>query len=119
MSEELKIIQNEDGTFSEYDDTFDITIHCQSEAEQSEVLAKLNADPFGWITEENPEVADVYLVTWRHPLWDKTAYIGLCEWDGERWLVEDMEQTKIYNGETLIILAWADPEPYMGWKETE
>lgn len=43
MSEELRIIQNEDGTFSEYDDTFDIMIHCQSEEEQNEVLAKLNA----------------------------------------------------------------------------
>lgn len=43
MSEGLKIIANEDGTFSEYDDTFDITIHCQSEEEQDEVLAKLNA----------------------------------------------------------------------------
>ena len=43
MSEELNIIENEDGTFSEYDDTFDITIHCQSEEEQNEVLAKLNA----------------------------------------------------------------------------
>lgn len=71
-----------------------------------------------WITEENPEYADSYLVTWRHPLWDRTAYIGLCEWDGERWLVEDMEQSKLYK-ETLIILAWADPEPYMGWKETK
>lgn len=43
MSEELKIIANEDGTFSEYDDTFDITIHCRSEEEQNEVLAKLNS----------------------------------------------------------------------------
>lgn len=50
MSEELKIIANEDGTFSEYDDTFDITIHCQSEEEQNEVLAKLNAPQpkIGW-----------------------------------------------------------------------
>lgn len=72
-----------------------------------------------WITEENPEYADVYLVTWKHPLWDKTAFIGLCEWDGERWLVEDMEQTKIYNNATLIILAWANPEPYMGWRDAK
>ena len=71
-----------------------------------------------WITEETPPDADSYLVTWRHPLWDRTAYIGLCEWDGERWLVEDMEQSKLYK-ETLIILAWSDPEPYMGWKETK
>lgn len=118
MSEELKIIENEDGTFSEYDDTFDITIHCQNEEEQNEVLAKLNDNLIDWITEETPPDADSYLVTWRHPLWDKTAYIGLCEWDGERWLVEDMEQSKLYK-ETLIILAWSDPEPYMGWKETK
>ncbi len=64
-----------------------------------------------WITEENPEDADVYLVTWKHPLWEKNAYIGLGEWDGERWLVEDMPQSKQYT-ETLIITAWADPEPY-------
>ena len=95
MSEELKIIQNEDGAFDVYDDTYDITIHCASAVEQEEVLAKLNA-PYDWVSveDEHPEDADVYLVTWRHPLWDRTAYIGLCEWDGERWLVEDMEQTK-------------------------
>lgn len=118
MSEDLKIIANEDGTFSEYDDTYDITIHCESEADQKDVLARLNDTHIEWNTEENPEDADVYLVTWRHPLWDRTAYIGLCEWDGERWLVEDMEQSKLYK-ETLIILAWSDPEPYMGWKETK
>lgn len=59
MSEELKIIQNDDGTFSEYDDTFDITIHCQSEEEQNEVMAKLNApQPNKWIPviEKLPEI---------------------------------------------------------------
>ena len=68
-----------------------------------------------WITEETPPDADAYLVTWRHPLWDRTAFIGICEWDGERWLIEDMEQYKIYNNAALEILAWADPEPYMRW----
>ena len=111
MSEELKIIQNEDGTFSEYDDTFDITIHCQSEEEQKEVLAKLNADPIDWITEENPEDADAYLVSWKHPYWEQTAYIGICEWDGTRWLVEDMPQAKLYKDQ-IIITAWTEVEPY-------
>ena len=74
-----------------------------------------------WISvdDELPEDADAYLVTWRHPKWDKTAFIGICEWDGTRWLVEDMEQYKIYNNAELIILAWADPEPYMGWMDAE
>ena len=64
-----------------------------------------------WITEESPEDADVYLVTWRHPKWEHSAYIGLCEWDGKRWLVEYMEQSKLYS-DTLIIVAWANVEPY-------
>lgn len=42
MSEELKIIQNEDGAFEEYDDTFDVTIHCESKADQEQVLQILN-----------------------------------------------------------------------------
>ena len=113
MNEELKIIENDDSTFSEYDDTFDITIHCQSEAEHNEVLAKLNADPIVWNTEENPEDADAYLVTWEHPRYKGSRFIGICEWDGERWLVEEMEQSKLYS-DPLIIKAWADPEPYKG-----
>lgn len=111
MSDELKIIENEDGTFSEYDDTFDITIHCQSEEEQNEVLEKLNADPIDWITEENPEEENVYLVTWRGKLWTD-SYLGLCEWNGERWLLEDFEPYKKYKSENIIITAWSDIEPY-------
>ena len=111
MSEELKIIENDDGTFSEYDDTFDITIHCQSEKEHYEVLAKLNADPIDWITEEDPEDADAYLVTWEHSRYKGNSFIGICEWDGTRWLVEDMEQSKLYS-DPLIIKAWADIEAY-------
>jgi len=111
MNEELKIIENDDGTFSEYDDTFDITIHCQSEAEQNEVLAKLNADPIDWITEDTPSDADAYLVTWEHPRYKGSRFIGICEWNGTRWLVEDMEQSKLYS-DPLIIKAWADVEAY-------
>lgn len=42
MSDELKIIANESGTFEEYDDTYDITIHCESETDQEQVLQILN-----------------------------------------------------------------------------
>lgn len=34
MSDEMTFAQNEDGTFSAYDDTYDdITIHCETEEE--------------------------------------------------------------------------------------
>lgn len=41
MSDVMKLVQNEDGTFSAYDDTYDITIHCESEEEQKKVIEYL------------------------------------------------------------------------------
>ena len=32
--EEITLIQNSDGLFEEYDNTYDITIHCKTEEEQ-------------------------------------------------------------------------------------
>ena len=42
MSRELKVIMNDDGVFKEYDDTYDITIHMESEEEQDKILEWLN-----------------------------------------------------------------------------
>ena len=42
MSDGLMLIRNDDGTFAEYDDTYDVTIHCQSKEEQDKVFAKLS-----------------------------------------------------------------------------
>lgn len=41
MSDEMTFAQNEDGTFSAYDDTYDITIHCDTEEEQKKVIEHL------------------------------------------------------------------------------
>ena len=41
MSDEMELIQNEDGTFSTYDDTYDIVIHCESEEERKKVIEHL------------------------------------------------------------------------------
>ena len=46
MSDVMEFVQNEDGTFSAYDDTYDITIHCETEEEQKKVIERLSAD---WI----------------------------------------------------------------------
>jgi hypothetical protein len=42
MSRELKVIMNQNGVFEEYDDTYDITIHLESEEEQDKILEWLN-----------------------------------------------------------------------------
>ena len=42
MSNEIMLVFGEDGVAREYDDAWDITIHCESEEEQKAVLEKLN-----------------------------------------------------------------------------
>ena len=42
MSDEIMLVFGEDGVAREYDDTWDITIHCESEEEQKLVWEKLN-----------------------------------------------------------------------------
>lgn len=37
----LKLIIGDDGVFREYNDEFDITIHCESQEEQDRVLKQL------------------------------------------------------------------------------
>lgn len=41
MSDVIEFVQNEDGTFSAYDDTYDVVIHCETEEEQKEVIERL------------------------------------------------------------------------------
>ena len=41
MSDAMEFVQNEDGTFDAYDDTYDITIHCETEEEQKKVIERL------------------------------------------------------------------------------
>lgn len=41
MSDVMELVQNEGGTFSIYDDTYDIVIHCETEEEQKKVIERL------------------------------------------------------------------------------
>ena len=52
MSNEIMLVFGEDGVARKYDDTWDITIHCESEEEQKVVLEKLNNDMKDWVKSE-------------------------------------------------------------------
>lgn len=41
MGDEIKLIMNDDGIFQEYNDTWDITIHCTSEEEMNNCYKQL------------------------------------------------------------------------------
>lgn len=44
MSDVMELIQNKDDTFSEYDDTYDIVIHCETEEEQKKAIDLMNSN---------------------------------------------------------------------------
>lgn len=56
MTNGIKLILTEDNTLKTYNDEYDIVIHCESQTEQNEVLAKLNREQEptgGWIKHEH------------------------------------------------------------------
>ena len=65
MSDEILLIKNEDGTFSAYDDTYDIVIHCKTEEEQKEVIEHLKSTNWIPVSERLPEERDWFLAVFR------------------------------------------------------
>lgn len=63
MSDVMEFVQNEDGTFSAYDDTYDVVIHCETEEEQKEVIERLKATNWIPVSERLPEASGTYQVT--------------------------------------------------------
>lgn len=63
MSDVMEFVQNEDGTFSAYDDTYDIVIHCETEYEQKKVIERLKSTNWIPVSERLPEDERECLVT--------------------------------------------------------
>lgn len=109
MNGEMTFAQNEDGTFSTYDDTYDVVIHCETEEEQKKVIERLSTD---WIpvSERLPETkknyAECYLVTDGRFCW-------MAYWTPEKeWILADCTNCKNKIDWTGIV-AWRPlPEPY-------
>lgn len=103
MSDGIMLTIGDDGEATLYDDTYDITIHCESKEEQDEVRKALENIPH-WIpvTERPPEVG---------------ADILFCDIDGDVYaghrtrygdFYPDFSGDKIKN-----VVAWMQkPEPY-------
>lgn len=91
MSDVMKLIQNEDDTFSAYDDTYDITIHCETEEERKKVIEHLKSISWIPVNERLPEKHKDVIATVKYNgflgmygTWLKTAFIGdYGEWNGE------------------------------------
>ena len=95
MDKDLMIYFDEEGVAKAYDDTYDITIHCESEEEQQKAIEQLKS--LQWIpcSERLPFDAGYYLTT--------TTYNEVfCDyWNLNEW------------NRTGQVIAWMPlPEPY-------
>ena len=115
MTDSINLIFDEDGVARIYDDTYDITIHCESQEEQDKVLAKLNRR---WIpcSEGLPGVNGSYLVT-VHPNYivPSGIHVDMLSWfNGKWWFDLDGQDAEFSDP----IIAWMPlPEPYGGENE--
>ena len=55
MSDGMTLVHNEDGSFSAYDDTYDIVIHCETEEEQKKAIKRLKSTNWIPIDERLPD----------------------------------------------------------------
>ena len=63
MSDGFMLYLDDDGVARHYDDTYDITIHCESEEEQQKVIEAINSRRWIPCSERLPEKPNVYTVT--------------------------------------------------------
>ena len=112
MSDEMTLVQSEDGAFSAYDDTQDIVIHCESKEEQEKTIERLKSTNWVPVSERLPEIKmlyeECYLVTDGRFCW-MAYYIREKE-----WIFADCTNCKNKIDWTGIV-AWQPlPEPYKG-----
>ena len=88
MNDSINLIFDEDGVAREYDDTYDITIHCESQEEQDAVLAKLNRR---WIpcSERPPEEREE-----RYWCCSEGGYQFQCRWTNDMYGLGANEYSK-------------------------
>lgn len=110
MSEEMKLVQNDAGKWEAYDDTYDITIHCESEEEQEKALSMLKNIQWIPITERTPEDESYILVSF-----ENATMVDIARYEeddeGGRFYPDDDDEA--YSKYGIYVNAWMPlPEPY-------
>ncbi len=116
MTDGITVMIGEDGVAREYDDTYDVIIHCESQKDQDEVKRRLKASQ-RWVpvTERLPEEDLPVLVAVKQkdrlPTWveDQTySYVtGIDAYDNGEW----------YSHKKKVVAWMPLPEPYKGGEQ--
>lgn len=122
MSDVMEFVQNEDDTFSAYDNTYDITIHCETKEEQKEAIERLKSTNWIPVSEKMPDKRDWCLAVFRESDTEYQLIPRVAEFvnrpDDEHatadgWhIIDFFEGVKEYI-KLLKCVAWMPlPEPY-------
>nr|DAK63005.1 MAG TPA: Protein of unknown function (DUF551) [Caudoviricetes sp.] len=126
MSDLMTFIQNEDGAFSVYDDTYDIVIHCESKEKQDKTIEHLKSTSWIPVTERLPEEHDSIFAKfkgtnkWSESMFERTSYeviVTVKYADGtiltETAYTKDGEWKLSHPTFNGIVIAWQPfPNPY-------
>ena len=111
MSDGITIMQNEDGTFSTYDDTYDIVIHCETEEERKKAIERLESTNWIPIDEKLPDPDKYILVSFENFSLPMIGRYTVDDDDGGTFRVGDENESFIEHD--LYVNAWMPlPEPY-------
>ena len=124
MSDGTTLVQHEDGTFSAYDDTYDVVIHCETEEEQKKVIERLKSTNWIPVSERLPEDEKEYLVTLEKVYGKPEKLYGIANylkfgdagyWNEKKYGYLEWDKYSDGHGGTKMykVIAWMPlPEPY-------
>ncbi len=111
MSDGMTLVQNEDGTFSAYDDTYDIVIHCETEEEKKKAIERLESTNWIPVSKRLPESNDYILVSFKNYTLPSIGRYEADEDGGGAFYPGDEDRS--YASFGVFVNAWRPlPEPY-------
>lgn len=131
MSDGMEFVQNEDGTFSAYDDSYDVVIHCETEEEQKKVIERLKSISWIPVSEKLPEDERECLVTLEKVYGTPEIFMGIASylkfgndgyWNEKKYGYLEWDKYSDGHGGTKMykVIAWMSlPEPYKEDKKFE
>ena len=106
MSDGMTFVQNEDGTFSTYDDTYDVVIHCETEEEQEKVIERLKSTNWIPVDEKLPDPDEHILVSFENFSLPMIGRYTVDDDGGGTFRVGD--ENKRFTEHDLYVNAWME-----------
>lgn len=106
MSDEMMLVQNKDGTFSAYDDSYDVVIHCKTEEEQKKVIERLESTSWIPVDEKLPDPDKHILVSFENFSLPMIGRYTVDDDDGGTFRVGDEDESFVEHD--LYVNAWME-----------